>query len=487
MRRYLTRVRRASRSVVADLRTAARPAVVFVAILSAPLIACQSTTLAPTQPPTPETPPAQEAATADPRALQQEGFEPTPARPPSVETPPPAATPDITVEEVPVLTRPASAAPVKVGLLLPLSGRHAELGRALLDAASMALFDIADDSLVLLPRDTMGTPAGAEAAAASALQEGAELLLGPLFRESVEAVAPLARERDINVIAFSTDRNVAGDGVYLLGFAPNQQVDRVVGYAISQGHSRFAAIVPETPYGLTVVRELESAVARFGGEMYQVEYFAAHGADADDAVKRLARYAGRRQALLDQRQALQARGDAAAQRRLRRLENRDTVGNVGFDAVMLPAGGQLLRSVAPLLPYYDIDVSEIRLLGTGLWDDPAIGRESAMVGAWFAGPPPSAGNVFRQRFETVYGRKPPRIASVAYDAAALAAVLSQTPGGPTFDTNALTNASGFAGNDGIFRFRADGVAERGLAVIQIESDGFGVVDPPPSTFEELTN
>ncbi len=486
MRRYLTRAGRVSRSLVARARLAARPAVVSVAILSAPLIACQSTTIAPTPPPAPETP-ARAPAVAEPQVLRQERFEPTPAPIPARPAPARPAAPDITVEEAPVLTRPASAAPVKIGLLLPLSGRHAELGRALLDAASMALFDIADDSLVLLPRDTLGTPAGAEAAAASALQEGAELLLGPLFRESVEAVAPLARERGINVVAFSTDRNVAGDGVYLLGFAPDQQVDRVVGYAISQGLSRFAAVVPETPYGLTVARELESAIARFGGELYQVEYFAADGANADDAVKRLARFAGRRQALLDRRQALQARGDAAARQRLRRLENRDTVGEVNFDAVMLPAGGQLLRSVAPLLPYYDIDVTKVRLLGTGLWDDPTIGRESSMVGAWFAGPPPSAGDAFRQRFASVYGRKPPRIASVAYDAAALAAVLSQTPGGPAFDMAALTNASGFAGNDGIFRFRADGMAERGLAVIQIRRDGFGVVDPPPNTFEDLTN
>ena len=126
---------------------------------------------------------------------------------------------------------------------------------------------------------------------------------------------------------------------------------------------------------------------------------------------------------------------------------------------------------------------QVRVLGTGLWDDSGTTREPALVGGWFAAPTPEAAGDFQRRFEAAYGHRPPRIASLAYDAAALAAVLAGIEQGPRFDHATLTSASGFAGNDGIFRFRQDGIAERGLAVLEVTKDGFRVLSEAPATFE----
>ena len=96
---------------------------------------------------------------------------------------------------------PVSAAPipapaaVKVALLLPLSGANADLGKAMLEAAQLALFTIGSDQLTLIPRDTAGTPDGAAEAARSAIAEGAKLILGPLLADEVEAVKPIAQRR----------------------------------------------------------------------------------------------------------------------------------------------------------------------------------------------------------------------------------------------------------------------------------------------------
>ena len=374
---------------------------------------------------------------------------------------------------------------MRVAILLPLSGPDAGLGQALLDAAQLALFDLGDESMVLLPRDTRGTAEGAAQAAQAALAGGAELLLGPLFRASVAAAAPAARAGGVNIVAFSTDRMVAGAGVFLMGFMPEQQVDQVIAFARSAGLSRFAALVPDSAYGTAVVNALRSATAKWGGEVVRMEIYSADAQAAHQPVKRLADYERRRGALFARRRQLESQGDAASMATLQGLAKLDTLGEVEFDAVLLPDGGVMLRAVAPLLPYYDIDPAKTRFLGTGLWDDPSLGSEPALVGGWFAAPPPDAAAAFEKRYAAAYGRRPPRIASLAYDAMALATALAREPGGADFSARALTDPSGFAGAGGIFRFDAGGVVERGLAVLEVERRGLKVIAKAPRTFQEL--
>ena len=372
---------------------------------------------------------------------------------------------------------------VKVGLLLPLTGSLTGEGAALLDAAQLALFDVADGRFRLEPRDTGGTAEGALSAAEGLLAGGSELLLGPLLSEEVRAVTTTARIAGVNMVAFSTDTEVAGDGVYLLGHTSRQQVDRLVAYAVESGLTRFAVLAPSTPYGRSVAAQTRDAVAKAGGEFARVAFYAADASDAEDVVRGLADYDQRHGALVAQRDALSQRDDEISARALRRLEGLDTLGDVAFDALLLPDGGESLRQVVPLLPYYDIDPAKVRFLGTGLWDNPETLGEPTLVGGWYVGPPPEARAGFVGRFEKTYGYTPHRIASLAYDATALAAALARGQGGASFDAASLASPRGFFGTGGIFRFSPEGLPERGLAVLEIAGRGdIRVISPPPERF-----
>ena len=377
--------------------------------------------------------------------------------------------------------------PVRVALLLPLSGTNARIGRDLLDAAQLALFDATPARFELVPRDTGGTPEGAREAAESALRSGVQIILGPLFGTSVRTAALSARARNVPIIAFSTDRSVAGDGVYLLGIMPEQQVSRVVAFAARQKLGRYAALVPANAYGDTVLGALERATRRHGATIVQVERYAPHDGEFREPVLRLADFERRRAALEAQRRRLAARNDALAQRALLRLKGLTTMGSLPFDAIVIPQGGPTLRRIAPLLAYYDVDPNKIRFIGTSLWEESDLGREPSLVGGWFAAPPPTQSAPFLTRFAEIYGYRPPRIVTLAYDAVALAVALLNAPRGPDFSPAAITDRSGFAGVDGVFRFRPDGIAERGLAVVEVEAEGLRVINPAPQAFEQLTN
>ncbi len=373
----------------------------------------------------------------------------------------------------------------RVALLLPLSGPHRRLGQAMLNAAQLALFDFADQKFELLPQDTGGTAGGAADAMALAIGDGASLILGPLLASSVAAVAPAAQAAGIKVIAFSNDRKIAGDGIFAIGFLPAEEVRRVMDFAGSKGIRRIAALAPDNDYGQAIAESLLSAAEQVGAVITEMAFYPPETTDFAPIIRRLANYGQRRQNLLDQRRALKAREDDIAKQVLARLENRQTVGDVPFEALMIADGGKRLQAIAALLPYYDIDPKKIRMLGTGSWDMPGLGSEPALVGGWFAAPAPKDRAQFARQYNEIYGKKPPRLATLAYDATALAVVLAKGEGGIAMAD--LTAPQGFSGRDGIFRFLPEGVTQRGLSVLQVDERGTHVISQAPSNFDPVTN
>lgn len=382
----------------------------------------------------------------------------------------------------PLVTPLASSSTIRVGLIVPLSGPNEKLGRSMLNAAQMALFDFSDSNFELLVFDTLGTSEGAMDAASFAIGDGVSVILGPLLGTSISAISPLAQAANVKVVGFSSDRTVTGEGIYTMGFFPEDEVKRVVAYAISKGKKRFAAIAPEGIYGQAVVEALRHTATTFGGEVVQVVFYDSNAQDFSGVVRELANYDSRRQALLDQRSMLKERVDDIAKRAMKRLEKMQTLGEVPFDSLLLAGGGKRLLAIAALLPFYDVDPKKVRMLGTGQWDIPDLGVEPALRGGWHAGPPPEARANFVKQYKNTYGVKPHRLSTLAYDATALIAVMARAEGGPDFSNKALTTKSGFWGRDGLFRFLNDGTVQRGLAVLQVEPRSFKVISSAPQAF-----
>ena len=338
---------------------------------------------------------------------------------------------------------------IKVGLLLPLSapGNAGLAGQSMRNAAELALTEFNNPNIQLLVKDDGGSAQGAQQAAQQALDEGAEIILGPLFAQSVTPAGQIARSRGVPLIAFSTDSNVAGRGVYLLSFLPESDVDRITEYAIAQGRRSFVALVPDNAYGSVVEAEFKQVVARKGARVIALERYPADGGGrTGDAARQIAQAASR------------------------------------ADALFIPDSGEGVAAVTQALAANGLNLKRLQALGTGLWDDPRIFQDAATEGGWFPAPDSAGFRAFATRYRTKYGQEPVRTATLAYDAVALIAALVKTQGAKRFAPETLTNASGFAGIDGVFRFRADGTNQRGLAVLKATPSGGQVIAPAPRTF-----
>jgi ABC-type branched-subunit amino acid transport system substrate-binding protein len=359
----------------------------------------------------------------------------------------------------PFATNPESAAPGgpaqqpivagngqnKVGLILPLSasGNAGVAAQSMKNAAEMALAEFQNPNIQLLIKDDVGNPQGAALGTQQALEEGAEIVLGPLFAASVPSTAQAARTRNISIIAFSTDSSVAGRGVYLLSFLPESDVNRIVEYSASIGKKSFAALLPDNAYGNVVEVAFKQAVGRRGGRIVAFEKY---GADRATPARTVA----------------QALGQA--------------------DALFIADDGDSVVATADALTAAGANLRNIQLLGTGLWDNPRVFASASLQGGLYAAPDPAGFRAFAGRYRTRYGGEPVRTATLAYDAVALVAALARTQGPQRFSPDTLTNPSGFAGIDGLFRFRPDGTNERGLAVMRVASGGGVPVAGSPKSF-----
>jgi ABC-type sugar transport system substrate-binding protein len=337
---------------------------------------------------------------------------------------------------------------VKAGLILPLSasGNATVAAQSMRNASEMALAEFNNPDLQLLVKDDGGSAPGAQQAAQQALDEGAEIILGPLFALTVGPVGRAARARGVPVIAFSTDTNVAARGVYLLSFLPEADVERIIGYAASQGRRSFAALVPDNVYGSVAEAAFKQAVGRAGGRVIALERYPLDRAQMQTPVRNVAQ--------------------AASQ----------------ADAIFVPDGTDAVPTIVQTLTANGIDAKRVQLLGTGLWEDAQIFSNPLLDGAWYAGPDSTGFRNFSARYRSRYGKDPVRTASLAYDAVALVAALVKTQGRQRFSDDVLTNSSGFTGIDGLFRFRPDGTNQRGLAVLRVSPTGGQIISPPPKGF-----
>ncbi|MGQ0531627.1 MAG: penicillin-binding protein activator [Caulobacteraceae bacterium] len=370
---------------------------------------------------------------------------------PGPSVPPPPG--PVTQPEQQVLTRDGVTPPfmrgreiVRVGLMLPFRLRPQE-ATAIYNAAELALFELGDENTLLIPRDAGADSGSAAATARTLVSDGADIIIGPVSREGVTGAASAAQSENIPMIGLSSDRTVGGNGVYLLSFQLEDEIARLVSYAADQNIRSIALLAPSNEYGRRIETALRAEAAARGVTIVASQLYNRTDADATAAANTL-----------------------AAELRIRPAQG-----------IIIAENGSPLRAIGAALVQSGVDTGRVRLMGTSVWAGEAE-REPSLAGGWYVSPDPAARTEFENRYRAAFGEAPTRLASLGYDAVALAALLSRDRGSQGFSRGAIENREGFAGSDGLFRFRQNGAIERGLAIIQVGQNTNSVLDAAPRRF-----
>lgn len=364
------------------------------------------------------------------------GCKVVPKGPPPVAPPPPKTAEPVT----PAL--PTDTERNRVALLVPLTGPNAGVGTSIANAANMAVLDTGGARIRVTMYDTAN---GAAGAAQKAISEGNRLILGPLLSDDVRAVAPVARAARVPIISFSNDSGVAGNGTFVMGYTPGQSIQRVVDYASSKGVSKFAGLVPAGLYGQRSSTAFIRAVEADGGQVVSMQTFDRSAGSITAAITKLSQASP-------------------------------------YQAVLIADSGKTALMAVPVLRKKG--GASARILGTELWNaENTIGASPVLRGAWFASVADGLYNQLAAKYRARFAKSPYRLASLGYDAVLLVTRIgADWRPGAVFPVSRLTDAGGFAGIDGAFRFNRDGIVERALEVQQAGAGGFAVVSPAPKGF-----
>lgn len=343
--------------------------------------------------------------------------------------------------------------PVPVALLVPAgSGAAGDevLARSLENAARLAMADLQGVQIDLRVYNTAANAEIAANEAVKAVNDGAKIILGPVYAQSALAVGNAVAGRNINVLSFSNNSEIAGGNVFVLGPTFQNTANRLVRYAANSGRSNLMVVRDQNVSGQAGAQAIQTAATLNGATVVGEASYEFSQTGVIDAIPTIA----------------------------------DTTRESGAQAIFFTANTSgALPLLAQLLPENRIDPAQIKYIGLTRWDIPASTLSLPGVqGGWFALPDPNLTATFNTRYEGAFGQGPHPIAGLAYDGIAAIGALVAQGNSDALTGVALTQSAGFAGVNGVFRLLSDGTNERGLAIAEIQESQVVVIDPAPRSF-----
>lgn len=374
---------------------------------------------------------------------------------------------------------------IKIAVMLPLSGPHEKLGKALFNSMQLALFDHADPRIHLVPFDTQGNEYESITQAKNIIEENYSIIIGPVFSKNVEAIKPLIKDHNIKIISFSNNAEIAGNNVFLIGLDIKEQVRAVTNYAYDQGYRYFTAILPSNDYGSTIVTELRRVAYLKDITVLKSEFYSQQ-TSLDKNIRNIARVikeypAKDESSQLEPETEQQSTTDGSTQ-----IVDANFAKNNEKIAILIPEGGKMLQSILELMHKYNIPQEKVQLIGLNNWYDGTNYKDKYMTNAWFTDIPHENYDLFLNYYQSYFYATPPRIAALSYDALSVVTSLAGLDEqSPNFSSEMLTQEIGFNGISGVFRFRDTGISERLLAIYGIESGEVVKISPEAPLFSAL--
>ncbi len=343
--------------------------------------------------------------------------------------------------------------PVPVALLVPRgSAQRGDdvLAKSLENAARLAIADLNGVQVDLRVYDTAGNPQTAAAVATQAVQDGARIILGPVYAEAANAAGIAAAKRGVNVLAFSNNTSIAGGNVFVLGSTFENSARRLTQYAKRQGKSNMVVVSGNNAAGQTGRAAIQQAAVQSGMTVAGSVSYDLSQQGVINAIPTITQSV--------------------------RQKNADVMFLTATTAGALPL-------LTQLLPEAGVATTDVQYMGLTRWDIPAQTLElSGVQNGWFAMPDPQKSGSFRARYQSAYGAAPHPIGGLAYDGIAAIGALVSSGNSGALTGAALTQSAGFQGTGGIFRLRPDGTNERGLAIATIKDKKVVIIDPAPRSF-----
>ena len=374
---------------------------------------------------------------------------------------------------------------LKVAVMLPLTGKDAEMGQSMLNSINISLFDNdVDGKIELIIFDNKSSDSASKKAIQDIANQNIKLVIGPIFTNSVESISQIAAQNNITIISFSNNSNLINQkGIFLAGFSLEQEIDRITSYLINNGKMNFSVITQNDQYGIRVAETLRKMVeAKDGNFISSQFYMNSQGDFAKIAQKTVSSYIIAKNNG-DHKAELNAISNVEA-RNARELEIISKY-KIYTDIILITESSSKTPAIIKAIKDANRDGRNIQIIGTSHWHKDSIINNEIMDGALFTESGNDFYDKFVEKYSKIYHKNPSKIDSIAYDMAAFVIDLSDEIQSEKSINSAIVNFNnkkGYKGVNGLFRFLPNGLIERNLAVMQIKNKGLNQTGKAPNSF-----
>ena len=360
---------------------------------------------------------------------------------------------------------------IKVGVMLPLTGEHSEIGNLILNAIEMAIFQTEENKLELRIKDTEAKSDKAKKVLSELIDEGVKVVIGPLFSKTLAAIQSKVASNNINIFALTNNINLRNKGIWIFGVDPQAQTEKVLRHALEKGSKSIAALLPQNAYGLLLFDTITSFTKENLMKIEKIEFY-------NFSVE-------------SQRKKAQKISDGFKDYKLyldkiKEQDNEEEKGNETlfmekpFDSVFIAAAGQNLTVLSSQLQYNNVDPKIVQYLGISSWEDSSIVNEPALEGGVFV----TTSEMYQKKIKLIYtnsfNKEMPKIAMIAYDIVALLGSLNNSEN--NINIYDLVNDEGYIGLRGLFRLKKNGAVERAFQLKKIKNKKFTILEKAKNQF-----
>ncbi len=351
---------------------------------------------------------------------------------------------------------------LKIGILLPLSGKFKDVGESFLKAIQLALFDIGNKNIKIYPKDSGANSLDSYLSAMEFKKLGIKIVIGPIFHESLEK---LGKVNDITFISLTNITNKIPKNIIAFGINADSQIDTLKKYFKKKEISKTLLLSPKSHFS-NQVKIIEDSKLKF----YKVFLYSDIPKRITDDIKKITNYQERKKNLERRIEILKHSDLYKDKIELEELEQKHTLGKVSFDSVIVVDFGERLKSVLTSFLFSDISSEDVNFFTLNQWFDKTLFNENASQNLYFPAIDFDNLKKFKKKYLDSYEEKPNVVSILAYDALGLI-YYCWLNNNAHFETNQLYNKNGFKGLHGKFVIK-NNLSKHQLGIYKVHKKKF---------------
>ena len=297
---------------------------------------------------------------------------------------------------------------IKIGLIVPLSGKYKEIGQSIVNATRLAINKIDNPQIEILPRDTKSNPETTLKVSKELYNVGARVIIGPVFNKNLIYLDELKK-----IIFLSLTNKVTNNpkNVISAGINAISQINTIIKFQKQYNIERSIFLIPNSDFK----NEIEEAIYKTKIKLKDKFIYDTDPTLLTAQIEKLTRYSQRKQNLKDEIEKLKKSNEINKEKKIAELEKKDTLGGINFDSVIIADFDESLKSVATSLLYTDISSKRIHYISLNQWFDNSLLKENSLQPIYFPSINKENYDEFIKEYYSIYQKYPNQISFLSYD------------------------------------------------------------------------